>query len=82
VDLVPIAHPLTSHDLVSILTDMTTSRTTYRALNTRAAQYIATLDTDDPLVIANRLIDRAVALQDEGRFDEADDLLAAAESFA
>lgn len=59
---------------------MTTSSTTYRALNTRAAQYVATLDIDDSLVIANRLIDRAIALQDAGQYDEADDLLAAADS--
>ena len=44
-----------------------------------ANTYVATLDSDDPLVIANHLIDRALTLQDEGRMDEAEDLLNAAD---
>ena len=59
--------------------DMGANRTTYRSLNDRAAAYVATLDVDDPVVVANRLVDRAVALQDEGRLDEAADLLGAAD---
>lgn len=59
---------------------MDTSRTTYRALNTRAAEYVAKLDTDDPIVVANCLINEAVALQDEGRLAEADELLARADA--
>lgn len=54
---------------------MTSERTTYKALNTRAANYVATLDPADPLARANTLIDQAVALQDQGRVDEADALL-------
>jgi hypothetical protein len=53
--------------------------TTHRALNARAAQYVAGLDVDDPLAVANALIDRAVALQDKGRLDEAADRLDAAD---
>ena len=53
--------------------------TTAHHLNARAAAYVATLDSDDPIVIANKLIDRALTLQDEGRMDEAEDLLNAAD---
>jgi len=53
--------------------------TTYRALDTRASQYVATLDETDPLALANALVDRAVALQDDGRIAEAEELLARAE---
>ena len=45
------------------------------ALDPRAARYLATRPTGDPLVVANRLIDHATKLQTVGRYEEADDLL-------
>ena len=59
---------------------MTTTQTTARALNTRAAKYVATLPADDPIVTANCLINEAVVLQDEGRMAEAEELLARADA--
>ena len=58
----------------------TSYETTYRALNDRAAAYIARLDESDPLARANALIDRAVALQDAGDLAAADALLAQADA--
>lgn len=58
---------------------MKATETTYRALNARATEYVGALDADDPLVVADMLVDEAVALQDAGRFAEADALLARAE---
>jgi hypothetical protein len=49
-------------------------------MTARAARYIATLPSDDPIIVANALVDRALALQDAGRIDEADELLAQAEA--
>jgi hypothetical protein len=51
-----------------------------RGLTARAARYLAACDADDPVVVANRMIDRALRLQDAGRNDEADELLADAEA--
>ena len=53
--------------------------TTYRALNDRAAAYVAGLDESDPLARANALIDCAVALQDAGELAAADALLVQAD---
>lgn len=50
-------------------------KTTARALAPRAAAFVAALPADDPVAVANRLIDEAVALQDAGRFADADALL-------
>jgi hypothetical protein len=48
-------------------------------LNTRASKYVATLPATDPVVQANVLINDAVTLQDQGRFAEADALIAEAD---
>lgn len=52
------------------------TRTTYKALNDRAAAYVATLPADDPLVRANDLIDRANAAIDSGDVELAGELFA------
>jgi len=59
---------------------MTKTQTTVYALNTRASRYVATLTADDPIVQANALINEAVTLQDQGRTDEAETLLARADA--
>jgi hypothetical protein len=59
---------------------METTHTTARALNTRAAKYVASLTDTDPLVEANALIDEALRLQDDGRMDEAERLLTRADA--
>lgn len=56
-----------------------------KELSPRSRRYMAALATDDPLVVANALIDEALVLQDQGDFaaaetllDEADEMLVAA----
>jgi hypothetical protein len=55
-------------------------KTTYRALDDRAAAYVVRLEESDPLARSNALIDRAVALQDAGEFAAAETLLAKADA--
>jgi hypothetical protein len=45
----------------------------------RTSRYLATRPADDPLVHASSLVTAAYAAQDEGRFAEADAMLAEAE---
>jgi hypothetical protein len=58
---------------------MEIKQTTAHALNTRAQNYVNE-NPNDPVALANHLIDQALRLQDEGRMDEADELLARADS--
>lgn len=51
-----------------------------KQLSPRAARYLDGCAVDDPVRVANDLIDRALALQDEGRFAEADELLSQADA--
>jgi hypothetical protein len=53
---------------------METKQTTAHALNTRAQNYVDQ-HPNDPVALANHLINEAIRLQDAGRFAEADQLL-------
>jgi hypothetical protein len=55
-------------------------KTTARALNSRAAKYVASLPAEDPLAEANRLMDEAIRLQDCGKFAESEELIDRAEA--
>ena len=58
---------------------MEIKQTTAHALNTRAQQYVDQ-HPNDPVALANHLIDEALRLQDDGRMDEAEALLKRAET--
>jgi hypothetical protein len=45
----------------------------------RTRTYLASLETDDPLTVANRMIDEATELQNAGRWQDAERLLSRAE---
>ena len=53
--------------------------TTYRALSPYAQRIVDALPIDDPVKLANILIDIAVGLQDIGRSKEGEELLDRAE---
>ena len=53
-----------------------------RTLPTRLARYLSNCDADDPLLRANQLVDEALALQDAGKFAEAEAVLNEAEALA
>lgn len=55
------------------------SKTTWKALDERAAAFVAALPANDPLKRANALIDRANAAVDAGDFTRADELFSLAE---